>query len=56
MSDMNLDVSDRDFTYEELDFLERCLSKYFFDIHGTPEIVVNCYNKMQKQKAEIESI
>lgn len=45
---------DKDFTYEELELLERCLSKYFYDVEGTPEIVVSCYNKIQKKKKETE--
>jgi hypothetical protein len=40
------------FTYEELELLERCLSKYFYEIEGTPEIVISCYNKIQMKKEE----
>jgi hypothetical protein len=47
-------VFDKDFTYEELELLERCLSKYFYEIKGTPEIVISCYEKIQKQKKEAE--
>ena len=38
------------FTNEELDYLEQCLSKHFYSIGGMPEIIISCYEKIQKLK------
>lgn len=38
------------FTLEELELLEKCLSKYFFDIGGIPEVVISCEEKIIKSK------
>ena len=44
---MNENIS---FTLEELELLEKCLSKYFFDIGGIPEVVISCEEKIIKLK------
>lgn len=42
-----------DFTWEELELLDLCLSKYFYDINGVPNIVITTYEKIQKLKEEV---
>lgn len=44
---MNENIS---FTLEELELLEKCLSKYFFDIGGIPKVVISCEEKIIKLK------
>ena len=48
---MNENIS---FTLEELELLEKCLSKYFFDIGGIPEVVISCEKKIIKLKENSE--
>lgn len=37
-------------TNEEIELLEQCLSKYFYDIDGTPDMVISCAEKLREAK------
>ena len=44
------------FSLEELELLEKCLSKYCYEVSGLPTVVLSVYNKLQILKEEAENV
>ena len=46
-------MNDINFTLEEIELLEKCLTKYLYFVGGSPSDVISCAEKLQKLKEQL---